>query len=48
MAEGQQFTPRMSPEERNVRRQAWQDAVSRNLGWRRAHLPASSAQDRQD
>lgn len=48
MAEGQQFTPRMSPEERNVRRQAWQDAVSRNLGWRRARLPASSAQDRQD
>ncbi|MFF2653665.1 FGGY family carbohydrate kinase [Streptomyces sp. NPDC058045] len=43
-SEGREFTPRMSPEERTVRRRAWQDAVSRALGWQRAELPSIPAQ----
>lgn len=47
-SEGREFTPRMSPEERNIRRSAWQDAVSRALGWRSAQLPSTPARGPQD
>jgi glycerol kinase len=38
---GKVFEPRMKDAERTVRREAWQDAVDRALGWRRAVLPTA-------